>query len=123
MPLSSRSENLLYEIYEITRMPTTVVSGGSGTSRLAPDLFNAGFTIKEQLEQAIVSINLSESSVTRVEEILKEWEELSIDPSKIEAEGYFLKPDKNISTLRKRLYTYTGIIYKEFDYTNRLNLG
>lgn len=123
MALSERSKALLYEIYEITTMPFTVVAGGEGTSRLEPDLFNAGRTVKEQLELAITAIGSNPAQQLRVEEILKEWEELSIDPSKIEADGYTLKPEKNIRAIRKRLYTYTGIIYKEDLFGNRYQLG
>lgn len=123
MALSERSKSLLYEIYEVTTMPFTVVAGGEGTSRLEPDLFNAGRTIKEQLDLAITAIGASVAQQTRVEEILKEWEELSIDPSKIETDGYFLKPEKNIKAIRKRLYSYTGIIFKDDLLGNRYQLG
>lgn len=123
MALSERSKNLLYEIYEITAMPFTVVAGGEGTSRLSPDLFGAGKTIREQLDQSIEFVDLNPAIQERIEEILKEWEELSIDPSKIEAEGYSLKPEKNIKAIRKRLYTYTGIIFKEDSHSNRFLLG
>ena len=123
MALSERSKSLLYEIYEITTMPFTVVAGGEGTSRLEPDLFNAGRTVKEQLDLAIIAISSNSAQQIRVEEILKEWEELSIDLSKIETDGYFLKPEKNIRAIRQRLYTHTGIIFRS-DFTgNRYQLG
>jgi uncharacterized protein YggE len=123
MALSERSVSLLHEIYEITTMPNTVFAGGEGTSRLVPDLFNAGLSVREQLEKAIEQINQNPSVITRIEEILAEWEELSIDPSKIEQEGYFLKPEKNIKAIRKRLYTYTGIIFSGDISFNRIPLG
>lgn len=123
MALSERSKSLLYEIYEVTTMPFTVVAGGEGTSRLEPDLFNAGRTVKEQLDLAIGAIDLNSAKQQRIEEILKEWEELSIDPSKIEADGYFLKPEKNIKAIRKRLYSYTGIIFKDDLFGNKYQLG
>lgn len=123
MALSERSKSLLYEIYEITTMPFTVVAGGEGTSRLEPDLFNAGRTVREQLDLAILAIGNNLARQTRVEEILQEWEELSIDPSKIETDGYKLIPDKNIKAIRKRLYSYTGIIFKNDLFGNKYQLG
>lgn len=123
MALSQRSVSLLYEIYEVTTMPYTVVAGGEGTSRLVPDLFNAGRTVKEQLDLAINAIGSNTANQQRIEEILAEWEELSIDPSKIEQEGYFLKPEKNIKAIRKRLYTYTGIIFWGDMSLNKISLG
>lgn len=125
--LSDRQINLLYEVYEITARDTTVVAGGEGTSRLQVDLFGAGKSVKDHLEGAIAYINESDARVERVSEILDEWQELSLDPSKIDSDGYALRPVKNIKAIRDRLYPYTGIVFVASPSTsnsnNRLPLG
>lgn len=102
---------LLYELYEITLRDTTVVAGGSGQSRLMPDLYSSGSSVRDRLNQAIQKINQTAFEVERVREILKEYAELSLDPSRIDKEGYQLRPENNINNLRKRLYPYTGILF------------
>ena len=110
--LSDRQVNLLYEVYEITARETTVVAGGEGMSRLQVDLFGAGKSVRDHLEGAIIYINESDARVERVSEILEEWVELSLDLSKIDSDGYALRPSKNIRAIRDRLYPYTGIVFK-----------
>lgn len=102
---------LLYEIYEITLRENTVVAGGEGRSRLQPDIFSMGKSIRDRLVEAIAAINLSPPQVSRVKEILAEYKEISLDPSMINQEGYAFKPHRNIELLRDRLYPYTGIIF------------
>ena len=123
MALSDRSKALLYEIYEVSTMQFTVVAGGGGTSKLQPDIYSSGKSIKDQLEDAFVKIGENEEHQARVEEILKEWEELSVDPSIIDSDGYSLRPNKNIKAIRLRLYTYTGIVFKTGCGGNRIGLG
>jgi hypothetical protein len=109
--LTDLEVNLLYEIYEITLRENTVVSGGSGQSRLQPDIFSAGKTIKDRLVEAIAAINLSPSQIARVREILTEFKDISLDPSSIDQAGYSFRPHRNIEILRERLYPYTGILF------------
>lgn len=109
--LSDQEIGLLFEIYEITFRDYTVVSGGSGQSRLMPDLFSAGKSIRDALLIAIDDINANPSHVERVQAILVEFEQLSLDPSKIDSSGYSLRPDNNLRAIRERLYTYTGVLF------------
>jgi len=102
---------LLYEIYEITLRENTVVDGGSGQSRLMPDLFSAGKSIQDRLQESIGEINTFPTQVQRVRVILREWERLSLDPSHIDQDGYQLRPAQNIKAIRRSLYPYTGILF------------
>ena len=111
MALTDHEIGLLYEVYEITMRGTTVVAGGSGQSRLMPDLFSSGQSIRDRLIQAIDQINLFPAQVERVQAILAEFEELSLDPSKIDKDGYQLRPGNNLAAIRRRLYIYTGILF------------
>lgn len=121
--LSEHHVGLLYEIYEITFRENTVVAGGNGTTRIQPDIYASGQSVRDRLNQAITLINASEYQSTRVKEILEEYEELSLDPSTINKEGYNLRPLKNINLLRKRLYPYTGILLFNGSYNNSYSLG
>jgi len=120
--LTDLEVDLLYEIYEITYRTNTVVSGGDGQSRLQPDFYSAGVTIRDRLNESIAAINLSPSQTTRVKELLAEFKDLSLDPSSIDQSGYRFRPMENIKVIRQRLYPYTGILfYKSKD--NRLLRG
>jgi hypothetical protein len=111
MALTDHEIGLLYEVYEITLRSDTAVSGGSGQSRLMPDLFSSGLSIQNRLQLSIEEINLNSSQVERVQAILAEFEELSLDPSKIDKDGYQLRPSNNLKAIRTRLYPYTGILF------------
>ena len=113
MSLTDHQINLLYEVYEITQRDTTVVVGGEGSSRLAPDLYNSNTSVRNTLKNAIAKINKSSSEIERVSEILEEFKCLSLDPSNIDKEGYQLRPNKNLDAIRARLYPYTGILFKK----------
>jgi hypothetical protein len=122
MALTDHEVGLLYEVYEITMRDYTVVSGGSGQSRLMPDIYASGASVRDRLVQAIEQINLSPAQVERVQAILAEFEELSLDPSKIDKDGYQLRPSNNIKTIRTRLYPYTGISFNS-SAGQRLSIG
>jgi hypothetical protein len=122
MALTDHEIGLLYEVYEITLRDNTAVSGGSGQSRLMPDLFSYGNSIQNRLQSSIEQINLFSSQVERVQAILAEFEELSLDPSKIDKDGYQLRPSNNIKTIRTRLYPYTGILFNS-SAGQRLSIG
>lgn len=122
--LTDHQINLLFEVYELTQRDTTSVVGGEGTSRLQPDLYNSGKSVREKLLEAIAAINESPAQVERVGTILEEFESLSLDPSNIDQAGYQLRPNKNLAAIRTRLYSYTGILFqKNTNYNNRVNLG
>lgn len=120
--LTDLEVNLLYEIYQITFRDSTVVAGGDGQSRLQPDTFSAGKSIRDRLVEAIAQINLSASQVARVREILTEFQDISLDPSSIDQAGYRFRPRESIENLKKRLYPYTGILFST-NTSNRLLLG
>lgn len=120
--LTDHEVGLLYEVYEITMRDNTVVSGGSGQSRLMPDLYSSGASVRDTLVQAIQQINLFPDQVARVQTILKEFEELSLDPSRIDKDGYQLRPGNNLAAIRRRLYSYTGILFNSSN-SQRLSIG
>lgn len=120
--LTNHEIGLLYEIYEITFRDDTVVADGRGRSRLQPDIYSKGLSIRERLNESIAFINASLSQEERVRTILQDFEELSLDPSPIDQQGYSLRPNKNIKNLRNRLYPYTGILYGDND-NNKLLIG
>jgi len=122
MALTDHEIGLLYEVYEITLRNSTAVSGGSGQSRLMPDLFSYGISIQNRLQLSIEQINLNSSEVERVRVILAEFEELSLDPSKIDKDGYQLRPSNNLKAIRTRLYPYTGILFNS-SAAQRLSIG
>lgn len=120
--LTDHEVGLLYEVYEVTLRDTTVVSGGSGQSRLMPDLYSSGASVRDRLVEAIAQINDNPAQVDRVRTILGEFEELSLDPSRIDKDGYQLRPSNNIKAIRARLYPYTGILFNPGN-AGRVNLG
>ncbi|MFO0054165.1 MAG: hypothetical protein ACOVOV_16405 [Dolichospermum sp.] len=122
MTLTDHEIGLLHEVYEITMRDTTAVSGGSDQSRLMPDLFSSGQSIRQRLQLSIDQINLFPAQVERVRVILAEFEELSLDPSKIDKDGYQLRPGNNLAAIRRRLYIYTGILFNSST-TQRLSIG
>jgi len=122
MALTDHEVGLLYEVYEITMRDYTVVSGGSGQSRLMPDIYASSASVRDRLVQAIEQINLFPSQVERVQAILAEFEELSLDPSKIDKDGYQLRPGNNLRAIRTRLYPYTGILFNSST-SQRLSIG
>lgn len=123
MPLTEHQINLLFEVYEITLRSTTVVVGGEGSSRLAPDLFNSNTSVRQALLDAIAVINESSSQIERVGTILEEFESISLDPSNIDKDGYQLRPGKNLMAIRARLYPYTGILFQKNPGSNMIPLG
>jgi len=120
--LTDHEIGLLYEVYEITMRDNTVVAGGSGQSRLMPDLYSYGFSVQNRLTQAIEQINLFPSQVARVQAILAEFEAIALDPSKIDKDGYQLRPENNLKAIRTRLYPYTGILFNSPS-SCRLSIG
>jgi len=122
MTLTDHEVGLLYEVYEITMRDYTVVSGGNGQSRLMPDIYASSASVRDRLVQAIEQINLFPSQVERVQAILAEFEELSLDPSKIDKDGYQLRPGNNLRAIRTRLYPYTGILFNS-SASQRLSIG
>ena len=76
-----------------------------------------------RLQAAIISIDADETKVSRVREILAAYNDLSLDRSNIERNGYSLRPNKNIRIYRRLLFTYTGLISDMNAGGNRLPLG
>jgi len=120
--LSDTEVGYLYEIYELTFQQYTVVMGGEGQSRLQVDLFSAGKSIRDQLTYAIQQINQNPAWENRVRAIVTEFEGWALDPSPITQQGYEFRPERNLKTIRKRLYPYTGIIVDPGN-GNRIPLG
>jgi len=106
--LTDRQTNLLYELYGLPFQLKTITLGETGLSSAPPltDLFQSA---KDRLREAIGEINLEPDKVARVGEILAEYEGLSLDPSKIDRDGYSFKFRDSIQNLKERLYPYTGI--------------
>ncbi|GAC1493084.1 MAG: hypothetical protein NVS2B14_06060 [Chamaesiphon sp.] len=111
MVLTSRQQQLLYEIYEVPYQIDIVITIGDGAT-LPSHIFGVIEGVKQRLDAAIAFINLEDSKVTRVGEILTEFETLR----------YSFKPNRNLRRLRQTLFPYTGIIFSE-QTSNKLMLG
>ena len=122
MPLTDEHKHLLHEIFEIPYEPIAVLVGDAGFE-VAASMLNPFENPVKRLQGAIVSIDADETKVTRVGKILAEFESLSLDPSRIERNGYVLNPAKNIRLLKKRLFPYTGLISRSGDHGNQMRLG
>lgn len=120
--LTDREIGLLYEIYEMTFRDYTVVAGGRGQSRLMPDIYSSGASVRDRLVNAIKEINECESEVVLVRSILTEYEDFRLDPSKIKQAGYNFNPPDNLRVVRDRLYSYTGILFN-FERSQGFNIG
>jgi hypothetical protein len=121
MPLTDQHKHLLHEIFEIPYEPIAVVVGEAGFA-VAADLLNPFQSPTQRLLAAIVSIDADETKVSRVAQILTEYESLSLDPSRIEHHGYSLEPEKSIRLLKKRLFPYTGL-FSRTAHGNQVGLG
>ena len=104
--LTDHEIGLLYEIYEISFRSSTVIIGSSDHV----SSFDTTVSVQETLASAITSINSMPAQIERVRVILKEFEDLSLDPSNIDKDGYQLRPSHNLRIIRTRLYPYTGIL-------------
>lgn len=122
MPLSDQQKHLLHEIFDIPYESVGVIVGEGGFA-VASALINPIQSTTQRLLAAIVSIDSDETKVTRVGLILAEYESLSLDPSKIERNGYSLNPAKSVRLLRQRLYPYTGLSSGGLGRDNQLRLG
>jgi len=124
MLLTDRQTNLLYELYGLPFQLKTITLGDSGLSSAPPmtELFQSA---KDRLAEAIGEINLEPDKVARVGEILTEYEGLSLDPSKIDRDGYSFKFRDSVQNLKERLYPYTGsrVTRSGSSRSNRLQLG
>lgn len=122
MPLSDLHKHLLHEIFEIPYEPIAVQVGEAGFE-VAASLLNPFQGTTARLNAAIISIDSDETMVTRVSEILTEFKDLSLDPSRIERNGYSLNPAKNICILQQRLFVYTGLLTRRSRGDNRMRIG
>jgi hypothetical protein len=111
MPLTDRQKNQLYEIYEVSHTQITTVTSGSGYASTST-LFDVFKGVKQQLQDAILTIDADAGQVARVGEILSEFDNWALDPSTIDREGYSLKPSRNYKRVRMLLYSYTGILFR-----------
>lgn len=118
--LTDHEIGLLYEIYEISFRAKTVVTSPGGQVTFSESTI---FSIQNALSEAITLINANTAHCERVQVILQEFEELSLDPSNIDQEGYQLRPARNIKTIRTRLYPYTGILVNSPNQSGRLLIG
>lgn len=121
MPLTDRQEHLLHEVYSLPYTATTVSMGEPGLASMPP-MTELHLSLKDQLQQSILAINLDPFKVERVGEILSEYEQFSLDPSRIDREGYAFRPGNSFRTVQDRLYTYTGIRVSRGG-SNRIPLG
>lgn len=121
MPLTTAQINLLHEVYECPQIATVIATGGTGVA--LPPLYIGTYTsVQTQLKAAIDFINQDVSRVTRVGEILAEYEGLALDPSPIERDGYSFSASRNLKAIRRALYPLTGILWNQA-VTNRTPLG
>jgi hypothetical protein len=120
-PLSEYEENLLFEIYQIPRTARATTYIG-GANYFGSTDFPTDNRSKEQLEEALVSINTSSAKVRRVKEILEEYMNFSTDPSNIDSKGYSFRAGKSLAALQRALQPYTGILISTRN-SNRVNLG
>lgn len=120
--LTQRQENLLFEIYSVSFLPTTVVTEGNGNSA-SPTFFDVRIGVKQQLVMAIALINEEEAMSLRVTEILEEYENFALDYSTIDREGYAFRPARNLKRIHLALYPYTGIVVRQGMLNNQLKLG
>lgn len=122
MPLLDNEKHLLFELFGLPYEPIAVETGEYGIpiTQAVLDPIQAPAT---RLQAAIVSIDADETKVLRVREILTAYNDLSLDPSNIERNGYSLRPNKNIRHFRRLLFTYTGLISDVNTGGNRLPLG
>lgn len=122
MPLTTRQELLLHEIYGLPYGSNTIVLGESGLAMLPP-LTELFLSARTQLDNAILRINQEESMVQRVSEILAEFEGFALDPSPINRDGYGFNATRNLQNLQKLLYPYTGIVMGQARGGNQIPLG
>jgi hypothetical protein len=110
LPLDRDQENLLYEIYGITRADDTVIDSGDYGLAITPMPIWSNASLQDRLAAAILKINSDHAMTRRVAKIVKEYECLALDPSQIERNGYSFRYNRSVNELKKRLYTYTGIV-------------
>lgn len=123
MPLSDRSKLLLHEIYQVPRTNTTVVSGGYATASMSVVSWDYYRGVRDQLLEAIDTIDADEVAVQRVEEILVPYTEISTDRSHIDRDGYSFRPGRNLQAIKEALYPYTGIIMESRRGGNTFGIG
>jgi hypothetical protein len=123
MPLTDQSKHLLREIYQVPYTDTTVISGGFGSNSSTSSAFDFQLGVRQQLEKAIAGIDADETMVKRVEAILAEYQQIALDRSNINREGYEFKASRNLRAIFSSLYSYTGIMMRQGRQSNRLPLG
>jgi hypothetical protein len=112
---------LLYEIYGVTQAPNSVIDSGHYGLATTPNPVWQQTSIKQQLDQAIETIDSDFAISDRVVKILKEYECLGLDPSPIERDGYSFRYQRSLRRIKQVLYSYTGIIPN--DSSNAITLG
>ncbi|MBL1177651.1 hypothetical protein [Pantanalinema sp. GBBB05] len=114
MPLTDAQKHLLHELYEVPYTSNVVYTSGKGTA-LGPAAQTTALAmfvenqVRNQLNAAIVEIDADETRVTRVGVILSRYEDLDLDPSNIDKDGYSFRYQKAVRELKRALSTYTGI--------------
>lgn len=128
MPLTDAQKHLLHEIYEVPYTSSVAYTSGKGTA-LGPAAHTTSLAmfveiqVRTQLNKAIVEIDADETRVTRVGTILSRYEDLDLDPSNIDKDGYSFRYRKAIAELRRALWTYTGIAVVGGNGGNQTPLG
>ncbi len=122
MPLSDNEKHLLFELFSLPYEPIAVETGEYGIP-ITQAVLDPIQSPVVRLQAAIVSIDADETKVLRVREILAAYNDLSLDISNIDRNGYSLRPNKNIRRYRQLLFTYTGLISDVNAGGNRLPLG
>ena len=122
MPLSERQKHLLHEIYEVFYSSRIVTTSGLGYIS-TPTIFDDYSSIKSQLTESIENISRDESKVARIAEILEEYDNIALDYSTIDREGYSMQPQRNLRRIHLALQPYTGIIFNKTTIDSRIQLG
>jgi len=123
MPLTDQSKHLLREMYQVPYTDTTVISGGFGSNSSTSSAFDFQLGVREQLIKAVTAIDGDETMVKRVEAILVEYQQIALDRSNINREGYEFKASRNLKAIFECLYSYTGIMMQTGRRSNQLPLG
>lgn len=122
MPLSSAQENLLHEIYQVTKASDVVIDGNFYGIAIAPQPVWIQGSLRDRLAAAIVAINADLGMSDRVGKILGQYDCLGLDPSNIDRNGYSFRYNQSVKRLKEALYTYTGIIPSDGQ-ANNIGLG
>jgi len=108
MPLAEKHRILMYELYGCTpQKEVWSVPGGGGS--LIPASFSVTESLVDRVNEAFEYISARDDWTARVTAILDEYESISLDPSKINRDGYEFSLKRSLDHLRELLRPYTGI--------------